>query len=41
MNPSLTQDPQKAKEFFERKMAFTTGPVEGSGMLKKNAQRFK
>ncbi|ATN81999.1 rhodanese-like domain-containing protein [Coxiella burnetii] len=38
MNLSLTQDPQKAKEFFEKKMAFTTGPVEVSGMLKKNAK---
>ena len=26
--PVMTNDPAKAKEFFEAKMAFTTGPVE-------------
>lgn len=30
----LTNDPAKAKEFFEAKMAFTTGPVELERMMK-------
>ena len=29
-------DPVKAKEFFEDKMAFTTGPVELERMMKNN-----
>ena len=29
-------DPAKAKEFFEAKMAFTTGPVELERMMKNN-----
>ncbi len=30
----MTNDPAKAKEFFEAKMAFTTGPVELERMMK-------
>ncbi len=29
-----TQDPQKARAYFENKVAFTTGPIELSHMLK-------
>jgi rhodanese-related sulfurtransferase len=32
---SLMNDPVKAKEYFAAKMAFTTGPVELDGMMKK------
>ena len=35
MKFDLTKDTKKAKEYFENKMAFTTGPVETSAMLKK------
>jgi rhodanese-related sulfurtransferase len=31
-----TQDPAKAKKYFEDKMAFTTGPVELERMMKNN-----
>jgi rhodanese-related sulfurtransferase len=31
---TLTRNTQKAKEYFEAKMAFTTGPVELERMLK-------
>ena len=34
--PLITHDPAKAKEFFEAKMAFTTGPVELERMMKTN-----
>ena len=34
---SLTRDTQKAKEYFENKVAFTTGPVEVSHLLEKKA----
>ena len=34
--PVMTNDPAKAKEFFEAKMAFTTGPVELERMMKNN-----
>ena len=30
----LVRDPQKAKEYFEDKIAFTTGPVELDRMIK-------
>jgi len=30
----MISDPQKAKEYFEAKMAFTTGPVELERMMK-------
>src|SRR5919201_127749 len=30
----MIQDPKKAKEYFEDKMAFTTGPVELERMMK-------
>ena len=30
----MTNDPVKAKEYFEAKMAFTTGPIELERMLK-------
>ena len=30
----MISDPQKAKEYFEAKMAFTTGPVELKRMMK-------
>ena len=30
----IISDPQKAKEYFEAKMAFTTGPVELERMMK-------
>jgi rhodanese-related sulfurtransferase len=30
------QDPAKAREYFEAKMAFTTGPVELERMMKNN-----
>lgn len=33
---ALSRDPAKAKEFFEAKMAFTTGPVELERMMKNN-----
>ena len=32
--PVMTNDPAKAKEFFEAKMAFTTGPVELERLMK-------
>ena len=32
--PVAINDPAKAKEFFEAKMAFTTGPVELERMMK-------
>jgi rhodanese-related sulfurtransferase len=32
----MTNDPAKAKEYFEAKMAFTTGPVELERMIKSN-----
>ena len=32
--PLISRDPAKAKEFFEAKMAFTTGPVELERMMK-------
>jgi len=32
--PVMINDPTKAKEFFEAKMAFTTGPVELERMMK-------
>jgi rhodanese-related sulfurtransferase len=32
----MTNDPAKAKEYFEAKMAFTTGPVELERMIKGN-----
>ncbi len=36
--PTMTvQDPAKAKDFFEAKMAFTTGPVELERMMKEGA----
>ena len=34
--PLITHNPAKAKEFFEAKMAFTTGPVELDRMMKTN-----
>ena len=34
--PIISRDPAKAKEFFEAKMAFTTGPVELERMMKNN-----
>jgi rhodanese-related sulfurtransferase len=34
--PTISRDPAKAKEFFETKMAFTTGPVELERMMKNN-----
>lgn len=35
-NLVLTNDPAKAKEYFDAKMAFTTGPVELERMMKNN-----
>lgn len=32
--PVMINDPAKAKDFFEAKMAFTTGPVELERMIK-------
>ncbi len=32
--PVMINDPAKAKDFFEAKMAFTTGPVELERMMK-------
>jgi rhodanese-related sulfurtransferase len=32
----MTNNPAKAKEYFEAKMAFTTGPVELERMIKSN-----
>ena len=32
----MTNDSAKAKEYFEAKMAFTTGPVELERMMKNN-----
>jgi rhodanese-related sulfurtransferase len=32
----MINDPAKAKEYFEAKMAFTTGPVELERMIKSN-----
>ena len=37
MTPTLTQDATKALEFFESKVAFTTGPVELDRMIKTHA----
>ena len=34
MQTTMIHDPAKAKEFFEAKMAFTTGPVELEQMMK-------
>lgn len=34
MPTTMIQDPARAKEFFEAKMAFTTGPVELERMMK-------
>ena len=34
MQTTMIHDPAKAKEFFEAKMAFTTGPVELERMMK-------
>ena len=34
--PVMINDPARAKEFFEAKMAFTTGPVELERMMKNN-----
>src|SRR3954471_5427013 len=34
--PTLSRDSAKAREFFESKMAFTTGPVELERMMKNN-----
>ena len=34
--PIISRDPEKAKEFFEAKMAFTAGPVELERMMKNN-----
>jgi rhodanese-related sulfurtransferase len=34
MPTTMVQDPAKAKEYFEAKMAFTTGPVELERMMK-------
>jgi rhodanese-related sulfurtransferase len=36
MPTTMVQDPVRAKEFFEAKMAFTTGPVELERMIKEN-----
>jgi len=37
MTTTITRnDPAKAKEFFEAKMAFTTGPIELERMILKN-----
>ena len=33
---TMINDPVKAREFFEAKMAFTTGPVELERMMKNN-----
>jgi rhodanese-related sulfurtransferase len=37
MPTAMIQDPAKAKEFFEAKMAFTTGPVELERMMKEGS----
>jgi rhodanese-related sulfurtransferase len=37
MQTTMIQDPTKAKQFFEAKMAFTTGPVELERMMKTGA----
>lgn len=37
MPTTMIQDPAKAKEFFEHKMAFTTGPVELERMIKEGS----
>jgi rhodanese-related sulfurtransferase len=37
MSTTMVHDPAKAKEFFEAKMAFTTGPVELERMMKEGA----
>src|SRR5688572_14244011 len=37
MPTTMIQDPAKAKEFFEAKMAFTTGPVELERMMKEGS----
>jgi rhodanese-related sulfurtransferase len=34
MQATMIHDPVKAREFFENKMAFTTGPVELERMMK-------
>ena len=33
---TLSRNPEKAKEFFEAKISFTTGPVELERMMKNN-----
>lgn len=33
---ALARDPEKAKAYFESKMAFTTGPVELERMMERN-----
>ncbi len=33
---TISRNPKKAKEFFEAKMSFTTGPVELERMMKNN-----
>ena len=37
MPTTMIHNPAKAKEFFENKMAFTTGPVELERMLKEGS----
>src|SRR5690348_18497410 len=37
MPMTMVQDPARAKEFFEAKMAFTTGPVELERMIKEGS----
>jgi rhodanese-related sulfurtransferase len=37
MPTTMVQDPARAKEFFDAKMAFTTGPVELERMIKEGS----
>jgi rhodanese-related sulfurtransferase len=37
MPTTMIQDPARAKEYFEAKMAFTTGPVELERMMKQGS----
>jgi rhodanese-related sulfurtransferase len=37
MSTTMIHDPARAKEFFEAKMAFTTGPVELERMMKEGS----
>jgi hypothetical protein len=37
MSAAMIHDPARAKEFFEAKMAFTTGPVELERMMKEGS----